>query len=290
MYTIENYKGSKRFNSLYSEICSFLRTAADKGCNEHFHWGRFDWMMAHPFLDVDMLSKNAVFRDESGSIVGAALFDTSFDDRWYILHFSDDRELLRCMIEYVTESDMDSVTIKASLSDPSLCTLLNSMGFKKQYSEKVLQMDLSSDLSYSVPNGFRISAPDEEINNRQWKRVIHRGFNNEGEPEEASGDAAEAEKHLENSQYIKVFAVNHGEYTAHCGVWYGGGDTAYIEPVATVPEHRRKGLGKAVVYEAVSRAKKCGAKRAVVLSDQEFYFRIGMTVSSEIGTWSKNEY
>lgn len=288
MYTIENYKGSLRFSSLYSEIHDFLRTAADKGFNEHFHWGRFDWMMTHPFLDVDMLSKNAVFRDESGSIVGAALFDTSFDDRWYILHSTDDEELLRCMIGYATESDADSAAIKANLSDPSLCTLLDSMGFKKQYSEKVLQIDLTGDLSYSMPNGFRISSPDEEINNRQWKLVIHRGFDNEGEPEESSGDAAEAEKHLETSRYIKVFAVNNGEYAAHCGVWYDGGDTAYIEPVATVPEHRCKGLGKAVVYEALNRAKKHGAKRAVVLSDQEFYFRIGMTVSSEAGTWSKD--
>ena len=288
MYTIENYKGSKRFTSLYNEIHRFLRTAADKGINEHFHWGRFDWMMTHPFLDVDMLSKTAVFRDKSGSIVGAALFDTSFDDRWYILHSTDDEELLRCMIGYVTESDTDSATIKANLGDLSLCTLLDSLGYKMQYSEKVLQIDLSGDLSYSMPNGFRISSTDEEINNRQWKLVIHRGFDNEGEPEEASGDAAEAEKHLETSRYIKVFAVNSGEYAAHCGVWYDGGDTAYIEPVATVSEHRCKGLGKAVVYEALNRAKKCGAKRAVVLSDQEFYFRIGMNVSSEVGVWSKD--
>ena len=138
MFTIENYKDSIRFSSLYSEINSFLRTAADKGFNEHFHWGRFDWMMTHPFLDVDMLSKNAVFRDESGRIVGAALFDTSFDDRWYILHSTNDEELLRCMIGYVTESDTDITTIKANLNDSSLCTLLHSMGFKKQDRKSVV--------------------------------------------------------------------------------------------------------------------------------------------------------
>lgn len=52
-------------------------------------------------------------------------------------------------------------------------------------------------------------------------------------------------------------------------VWYNGGNTAYIEPVATVPERRGKGLGRAVVYEAVNRAKERGAKRAIVLSDQD---------------------
>lgn len=286
MYTIENYRGNVRFESLYGEIRGFLRTAADSGINEHFHWGRFEWMMAHPMLDADMLRKNAVFRDAGGCIVGAALFDTSYDDRWYLPHTTDDEELLHCMIGYVTEMDSESVVIKANLCDRALCSLLVGLGMKKQYSEKVLQMDLSGDLSYRIPSGFRVSSPDEEINRRQWRMVIHRGFDNDGEPAVTSGDAAEAEKHLENPEYIKVFAVDHGEYVAHCGVWYDGGAAAYIEPVATVPEHRGKGLGKAVVYEAVSRARALGAKRAVVLSDQEFYFHIGMTVSSEIGTWA----
>lgn len=287
MYTIENYAGSVRFGSLYGEIHDFLRAAADKGYNEHFHWGRFDWMMTHPFLDADMLPKIGVFRDESGSIAGTALFDTGFDDRWYILHATDSEALLRCMLEYTAGSDMGSGTIKANLSDLSLCALLRSMGYQPQASETVLQMSLSHDLSYGMPDGFRVSSPGEEINRWQWKLVIHRGFHNEGEPEESGGDVAEAEKHLEASQYLKVFAVHHGEYAAHCGVWYDGGDTAYIEPVVTVPEHRRRGLAKAVVYEALSRAKMRGAKRAVVLSDQEFYTRIGMTVSSEVGAWTK---
>ena len=142
----------------------------------------------------------ATFRDENNRIVGAALFDTSFEDKWYLPHIDDD----------------------ALLDD--------------------------------------------------------------GEPEKMSGNA---EKRLVDPQYIKVFAVTDSGYAAHCGVWYDGGDTAYIEPVATVPEHRRKGLGKAVVYEAARRAKERGAKRAIVLSDNEFYFRIGMKVSSELGTWKK---
>jgi hypothetical protein len=32
-----------------------------------------------------------------------------------------------------------------------------------------------------------------------------------------------------------------------------------------------------------------GAKRATVLSDQEFYYRIGFTLSSEVHRWEKNK-
>ena len=118
--------------------------------------------------------------------------------------------------------------------------------------------------------------------------AIHHGFDHEGIPQEPSAEVAEAEKHLEIPEYIKVFAIRDGEYTAHCGVWYNGGNTAYIEPVATVPEHRGRGIGRAVVYEAVNRAKEQGAKRAIVLSDQDFYKHLGMTKSSEVGTWVKS--
>lgn len=288
MYLIENYKDNIRFNKQYQEICKFLQTNADDGYNEHFHWGRFDWMMVSSYLDVEMLTKNALFRNENGELVGAVMYDMSFNDRWYILHSVSDEKLLGHMIEYVTKTDIDTATIKANLNDTMLCKLLENAGFEKQYSESVLEMDLSHNLSFQLPQGFCLNPPDSEIDNWQWRLVIYHGFDHEGVPQEPSEEVLKAEKHLEISEYIKTFAIKNGEYVAHCGVWYNGKNTAYIEPVVTVPEHRGKGLGKAVVYEAINRAKEKGAKRAIVLSNQEFYIHLGMTKSSEVGTWVKN--
>ena len=50
---------------------------------------------------------------------------------------------------------------------------------------------------------------------------------------------------------------------------------AYVEPVCTIPEYRGKGVAKALIYEAFGRAKKLGAKRAYVISDMEFYEKLG---------------
>ncbi|MBD5132677.1 MAG: GNAT family N-acetyltransferase [Clostridiales bacterium] len=285
MYLIENYKNNKRFNSQCYELRDFLKECADNGVNEHFHWGRFDWMMTSSYLDVDMLQKNALFRDESGKLVGAVLYDMGFHDRWYLLHSISDENLLKKMLSYVIETEGGTATVKANLGDTVLCKLLENAGFERQYAESVLEIDLSHDLSYQLPEGFYLNGKDVEIDKWKWSLVIYHGFDHQGIPEETSDEVKEAEKHLDISEYIKVFAIKDGEYTAHCGVWYDGGKTAYIEPVVTVPEHRGKGLGKAVVYEAIKRAKQCGAKRAIVLSDQEFYKRLGMTKSSEVGTF-----
>lgn len=286
MYTIECYRTQERFNDQYNDIRKFLRLTADCGYNEHFHWGRLDWMMAHPSLDVEMLPKIALFRDSGDTVVGTALFDTCYENRWYILHSVSDEKLLRQMIGYIADVD-DAPIFKANLNDIALCKLLEDMKYKKQDSESVSTMNLSRDFFYRLPTGFCINEPSARIDERQWRLVIHRGFDNDGMPQTPSKEVAEAEKQLQIKEYIKTFAVKDGAYVAHCGVWYSGGETAYIEPVATVPEYRRQGLGRAVVYEALKRAEKLGAKRAIVISDQEFYRNIGMKKSSEVGTFVK---
>ena len=67
-----------------------------------------------------------------------------------------------------------------------------------------------------------------------------------------------------------------GEYTAYCCLWYDERtDYAYIEPVCTIPSYRGKGIAKALIYEALNRVKALGAKRAFVISDMEFYHKLG---------------
>ena len=143
MYLIENYKDNIRFNRQYEEISKFLQIVADNGYNEHFHWGRFDWGMAHSFLDVEMLSRNALFRRENGELVGAIMYDTDYNDRWYIIHSISDENLLGQMIEYVTEADGNTAIIKANLNDTILCRLLVNAGFDNQNLQSVLEIDLS---------------------------------------------------------------------------------------------------------------------------------------------------
>jgi len=59
-------------------------------------------------------------------------------------------------------------------------------------------------------------------------------------------------------------------------MWYRPGDFyCYVEPVATDPDYRKIGLGKAAVLEAARRCGKLGAKQAVVGSNQQFYYNIG---------------
>ena len=66
-------------------------------------------------------------------------------------------------------------------------------------------------------------------------------------------------------------------------------DYAYVEPVCVIPAYRKMGLGKAAVYQAINHARVLGAKRAIVISDQEFYKRLGFVKKNHYSFYWKKE-
>lgn len=285
-YTAEPYPANRRFHMTYAEINNFLSASADRGKNEHFHWGRFEWMMTHTMLDVNQIHRVVSFKDTLGEIKGLLTFDTEYDNRWYLIHRDDDSALIAQMLETAQMFDGNEVVFKVNSADTVLDGFLRKQGFlPRQRTETVLQFDLNQDLSYELPDSYRISPVDFVISPWNYQMLIHRGFGGEGTPEPWDPRVFEPTPNYNNA--LKVFVLKDGIYCAHCGVWYNGGDTAYIEPVVTDPDYRRLGLAKSAVYEALSRAKAMGAKRAIVISDQPFYYKIGFFLSSHVISYQK---
>lgn len=285
-YTIERYQNCVRFNEQYQKLYRFLLHAEKLEYNEHFHWGRFEWMHRHSYLDIDRLTSIVIFRDADGEIVGLITYDTSYDDRTYLIHTSEDADLLNAMVDAVLAGEESKAIIKVNSKDDALCAVLQERQFERTHRDNtVLTLDLSRELEYSLSEDYSISQPGFDVDDWQYQLVIHKGFDNEGIPEKWS-DEVLALTPNENAD-LKVFAVAEDIYCAHCGLWYTEGDAAYVEPVVTVPQHRGQRLAKTVVYEACNRARKLGAKKAIVLSDQEFYYRIGFECSSEVYCWER---
>ncbi len=284
-YRIERYSSCRRFNEQYPEIYRFLLKAGEFEYNAHFPWGRFDWMQIHTMLEEDKLTKILLFRDEQEELVGMATHDTFYDDRVYVLHTGCDEALLRLMVDAVLENEAGTAVIKVNSGDIALAEVLRRRGFRQTGRDStLLELDLSGELSYQLPAGYTVNPENFTLDPWQYRLVMHKGFENEGVPEPWPEEVLTREVHSP----IRLFAIKGSEYCAHCGLWYTEGDTAYVEPVATAPEHRKKGLAKAAIYEACRRARAMGAKRATVLSDQEFYYRIGFTLSSEVYRWERS--
>lgn len=195
------------------------------------------------------------------------------------------------MLKYAEEKlSLNGVLeIAANDTDFELIELLEKENYNKGKDTEYI-LSLSCDdrqLEYSLPEGYTVSCFAKDKDYNKLNRVIWRGFDHEGLP--ALVDETQVKFHPHYNPSLKVFIVApDGEYAAHCGMWYDH-DTkqAYVEPVVTVPEHRKRGIGKAVVYEAINRCSAMGARVAQVISNQQFYYSIGFQKSSAYTFWEK---
>jgi predicted N-acetyltransferase YhbS len=86
---------------------------------------------------------------------------------------------------------------------------------------------------------------------------------------------------------LKVTVVApHGNFVSYCGMWYDKeAGFAIIEPVASDPDYRKMGLGKAAILEGIMRVGKLGASKVLVGSSQQFYYSIGFQPFSTSTLW-----
>ena len=144
-------------------------------------------------------------------------------------------------------------------------------------------------MSISLPDGYSFISLADDWNWLQYNRVMWRGFNHEGRANHDDKTISERRQMLSSPMIIPELVVAvvapDGNYVSHCGMWYQPGDFyCLVEPVATDPEYRKMGFGKAVVLEAIRRCGTLGAKQAVVNSSQQFYYNIGF-YPIYTGTW-----
>jgi mycothiol synthase len=83
-----------------------------------------------------------------------------------------------------------------------------------------------------------------------------------------------------------------GAVASFCTTWFDDVTrSAYFEPVATVPAHQRRGLGKAVMCEGLRRLKRMGATKAFVGSyspeAHALYASVGFTEYELLEVWHK---
>lgn len=141
-------------------------------------------------------------------------------------------------------------------------------------------------MTYALPEGFGITDMAKRYDMYQYGRVLWKGFNHEADGEGAfdpekvkcwrAFDGEMLRENLDLSLKIAVTAPD-GNFCAYCGMWYEPkAGFAVIEPVACDPQYRRMGLARAAVIEGIRRVAAKGARMAVVGSDQQFYYSIGL--------------
>lgn len=294
--TIEfrNYTKQPGITEDYHKVRAFL---IQLGVGQ-YDYARWDWMTTHGSLDKTSVGKIGIWEDE-GQIVGLATFDCKLGEAFCLTlpqYTYLKKEILLYAQDHLSKDGKFCVVIDdTDLEFQALASKLGFVATENKESDAVFYLDKTS-TAYHLPEGFHITTMKETYNLYQYGRVLWRGFNHElrgegeyqfSKEEERAIEEAMLRPHVNLNLKVAVVAPN-GNFVAYCGMWYASeAGYAVIEPVATDPDYRRMGLGKAAVLEGIRRVGELGAKKAFVGSSQQFYYSIGLRPFSTASAWRR---
>lgn len=261
-----------------------------------FTYTRWDWMTTHGYLDKSAVGRIGLWED-TGQLVGVATFDCGLGGA-FCLTLPEYTFLKKEMLLYAKEklSKDGEFGVMISDKDTAFQDVAAELGFiatTQKENDALFYLDKTS-TDYELPEGFCITSMKETFNLEQYYRVLWKGFNHEVNGEGAFEFTEEDEQDARNEMLrpnvdlnLKIAVVApDGNFVSYCGMWYDPeAGFAVIEPVATDPDYRKLGLGKAAVLEGIRRVGEQGAKVALVGSSQQFYYSIGMRPYSTATLW-----
>jgi ribosomal protein S18 acetylase RimI-like enzyme len=263
-----------------------------------FTYTRWDWMATHGYLDKSAVGRVGIWEDD-GKIIGVATFDCQLGSA-FCLTLPEYAFFKKDMLMYAKDnlSKDGEFGIVIADTDSKFQDIAAELGFfatVHKENDAIFYLDKTS-TEYSLPEGFYITSMKENLNHYQYLRVLWKGFNHELNGEGEFEYSEEKEKSSEESMLrpnvdlnLKVAVVApDGNFAAYCGMWYDKeAGYAVIEPVATDPQYRKMGLGKAAVLEGIKRVGDLGAKVALVGSSQQFYYSIGLRPYRTATIWKQ---
>ena len=268
-------------DSDYEALCSFL-IALNENDDRHinWNWARLEWMIEHPEFDKSLKNSIGLWTVDD-KIVGAAIYDMYFGEGFCGV-LPEYKDLYKAVLEYACKELRDDSGFGLAICDENTDELemTKSLGFTPSDQDETIMersLDVRS-LDAKLPDGLKLFCPDPVENAYDLQWLFWQGFDHgddKAEFEREEEIVPRVRKHFNKD--LGVAAVNEkGEMVACCLLWYmAGTDYVYVEPVCTIPAYRGKGIAKALIFEAFRRAKNLGATRAYVISDMEFYERLG---------------
>ena len=141
-----------------------------------------------------------------------------------------------------------------------------------------------------IPDGYRIQSMADSNDIEKRTLTFAKAFGNYGTEDQVQPHSyIELQKCPDYRKDLDVYVIAPDrELVSFCLIWFDEKNKiAILEPVGTNPDHRKKGLAKIVVYEAINRVKKEGAEKIYVGDGQQFYLSIGFKHAYRNIVWIK---
>jgi predicted N-acetyltransferase YhbS len=281
----------------FPTISDFLYTLYQPD-NRDGNWFQPMWEYAytHAWFDAQSVQRIGIWED-AGTIVGVALYESRLGEAFFQTHPAYGHlkpEMLAYAEQYLvgtTKEGKRYVRAYVNDFDTAFEDVVRSRGYEKdpESHRPMAQFGILDPFPpIRLPDGFRLKNLAEDNDLHKVDRVLWRGFNHPGEP--PADSLAGREKMQSGPHYRKdlviVVEAPDGSFVAFSGLWFDPVNRfGYVEPVATDPDYRRKGLGTAAVLEGIRRCGELGATVAYVGSNLPFYLAMGFRVLFTLNCW-----
>jgi GNAT superfamily N-acetyltransferase len=246
----------------------------------------WEYALTHPYLDTHSLGAMTVWED-GDEIVGFCHYEHRLGEAFFELHPVYNHlkpAMLDCAeVNLRAANDQGHVYLKvfANDFDHEFGAMLASRGYHHvpEWDRPMTEYAISGAVEVPpLPDGYRLQTLAEDNDLEKWDRLLWRGFNHPGDPPPEG--PAEKKNMQSGPNYRRdlamVVVAPDGGFVSFCGMWFvPQHGYAYVEPVATDPDHRRKGLGRVAVLGGIAKCAREGAKVAYVGSELPFYTSIG---------------
>jgi GNAT superfamily N-acetyltransferase len=281
----------------YQKISSFLVNNFQTG-NKDGNWVEPAWeyMHGHPFLQPEHLGKIGIWEIDE-EIVAVTHYEWRLGEAFF--QFKPGYHYMREQILDFAEINLTApdgiLHAFVNNNDLEFVNLVKSRGYTHLPNEDrpMSRFDVPDHFPEIIlPEGFHLLSLKEEPDWAKVHKVMWRGFDH-GDNPDMSFDEFEMRRKMFDTTTARrdlkvVVAAPDGEFVSICGMFYQpDGRYGYVEPVATDPEYRRMGLGKAAVLEGIRRCAESGAQEAFVGSNQLFYLALGFEVQYVSQCWQK---
>ncbi len=244
------------------------------------------------WMDITYSYKNRIWED-NGEIVAFCFYESPVTDIFFSLKPGYE-ELAPEMIAYADACmpiKNEKIKLTLFVGQDALISAAKQAGYYQESESLDMQFDFDDELDYPLPEGFHFVGPDEydidKISKCCWKGFDHE--QNEGPWDhqyEQSNYLIEVAPHA-TPNLAAIIADEKGEYACFAGMWWTPENKlAYMEPLCTIPEYRRKGLAAAALSELYRRTKALGATH-MTGGDNGFYKAIGYKPAEKWTRWKK---
>lgn len=278
----------------YQNVIDFLiELNQEDELHLNWNWARFEWMYVHPLTSKDLLQYMGLWFDDD-HLVGAALIDMYFGEA-FVGVLPEYQHIYSEVLKYAFENLKDDQGLGITIDTRNtfeVKEVLKQGFYKAEAEEIVCEIPLKQEFNIKLPKGFKIEEFDPQENQEEMEWLFWQGFDHGNNKEEflAQFEKTTQKRPHFNKSLCIVIRNKEGKMIASASSWYDKKtDYAYVEPVCVIPEYRKMGLGKLAVFATLNNAKKLGARRAIVTSDQEFYKRIGFIKKQTFSFYWKKE-